>query len=171
MGFGKGRRTAGQFDIAAIEMGSKQRLHLDIRLVGQAGDEGYPDVDVAQAVALTHRAIIELHQATVDLDVIDREAGRRRIGGLQPFVQQIGNVVAPLGHPGHPDAGLVQTYLIDDHAPVGDGGQGEIHVQVVEAEHFVVGLILHRDAPQGGGQGIGIDIHPRHRHLAVQLLG
>ena len=171
VGGGKGGGTASQLDLAAVEMGGEQGLDLDFRLVGQAGDEGDADLDVAQGVGLVHRAVGELHQAAADLDVIQRKPGRRSLGGFEPFVEQIGDVVTPLGQAGHPQARLFEAHLVDDHAPVSDGGQGQVHVEAVETEDLAPPLILDRHAGQAGRQGVGIDIDLGHRHLAMQLPG
>ena len=119
----------------------------------------------------TSRLVVKDRLAAADLDVVDREARRRRgLLGLQPFVEQVGDVVLALGDAGHGDARPLQANFVDHDAELEQREAREIDEQLVKPDDLLAALGLDRKPGNLGRQGIGIDIDALDADLAMQFL-
>ena len=94
--FGTGLR----FDPCRIDIGGKNRLDENFRLVGQAGNERQAQCQPTQPMAAPLETIFQAQAPILDADIVEGKAwggALRLIVGLQPFVEQIGNIVTPVG--------------------------------------------------------------------------
>ena len=156
----------------AIDRRRKTRLHDDFRLIGQAGDERHLELEVLDGMHPPFRLVVEDELAAADLDVVQREARRRRrLRGCQPLVEQVGYVVAPFIDAHHGQARSEQADFVDHGAPLKQRETGKIHEEFVEARHFAPACFPDRDVGDPRRQRVGIDIDVPDADIPPQFLG
>ena len=74
---GKRRALAFQTQRGAIDVGGKQRLHLDVSLIRQAGDEGQAQLHTIDPVLLAMQLIVEKDLSFLDANIVKGKTRRR----------------------------------------------------------------------------------------------
>ena len=85
-GVGERRALARCVELAAVEIESQMRQHLDLALGGQIADERNAQLQVLELVLALHKLVIELDTAVAHCNVVERKA--QGLGRL--FVLRLG---------------------------------------------------------------------------------
>ena len=156
----------------AVDGGREARLDIDIRVIGKAGNERYPEIDITDRMHHTLRFVVKNDARIEHLDVVQREtwrSGIRLVLGLEPFVEQIGDVVTSVIEPRYRDTGALQADIVDHRGILEQRGRRQIDEQLVEARHFLAIPGLDRNPGDLGRKGEGIDRDVVNADLAMQL--
>ena len=117
---GEGCRLAVVFEGRAVELEGQARLDLDLQVVGQVGQEGQVQAQLAQHMGAAHRTVVEAEFAVGHAQVEQRKARRlgRRVAGLGcEALQQVVDVVAAIAQAGQAQSRRIELQAGDHRRP------------------------------------------------------
>ena len=171
----EGQGLALDLQGAAVHPRLQQRLHRDIDVTGQVGDERHPQLQLFHPVFLFQHPVGVAQHAVTDLDVEDRKAGglgvglrlgrrRHQTGHHRADVELIGRLAF------EPEHRLGQLHTADDRRKVSHRGQRELGLRLLEREpgrrRWPHGHAVHFD-----GQRPRLDAHSRHLDRGPERFG
>ena len=155
----------------------ERRLHVFLDPVGQVGQEGNGDVDLAHGVVRTHRAVVESHAAVEQPDVVQGEQrllgvpilGRALGGELRHQVAEVVGLAVLEAH--HVQVGPLEQDLLEHRRTANDRAVFEVERKLFEAEERFRPTAFFDGQPfDPRFHGKGIDVDVLDRHLAPELL-
>src|SRR6185437_5145871 len=193
-GLGRDRERFGFTSDAqrtAVDHHLEQRLHEDVHVRGQIGDEGDVEFEVFEPVLLVQHLVVEMYITLVNLNVRDREAlrfgihARRRRGGWAGSFEQVREIETLLGDPNDMYRGMFDCYFADHRRQPQERGPRNLDPDVTDIDE-AIGRVAIADvqlfdieqqpvrvgtdlfdadgAMEAGGQASGHDVLRNHRH-------
>jgi hypothetical protein len=167
------QRVAREPQRRAVHLRGELGQHLDLDMRGHAGNERNADAQLAHGMVLPLGPVLEIDAAVDEPDVEQRELRRRRIalGTRRELVQQVLEVVGPIGIAHHAELRLRERDLVHHRREAEDRSPRHVHVELVEAGERRIALALaHREPAQRDRWRERIDAHRLYRDLAMQCL-
>jgi hypothetical protein len=169
----EGQRVAREPQRRAVHLGGELGQHLDLGMRGHAGNERNADAQLAHGMVLSLGPVLEIDAAVDEPDVEQRELRRRRValGARRELVQQVLEVVGPIGIAHHAQLRLRERDLVHHRREAEDRSPCHVHVELVEAGERRIALALaHREPAQRDRWRERIDVNCLYRDLAMQRL-
>mmetsp|Transcript_37917 Transcript_37917/g.93183 ORF Transcript_37917/g.93183 Transcript_37917/m.93183 type:complete len:246 (+) Transcript_37917:336-1073(+) len=166
---GEGQRLAAAIEADAVELAAQAGRDLDGHVGRQGRHERQGQMQGRQFMPALHRAVVEDDEAVAEHDVVDRELGLQRRGcrGVRRWggkaLDQVIDVIAPLGDAGDAQLRSVQLERGDDHMPAQQRAQGQRGLQLRQFEQ-------RRLARSGAGDAQALDDQPEPPGLKARLL-
>ena len=178
----KGRGLGRGIERAVVELEGQPRLHLDLALGRQAAQEGHAQRQVAHGVGARHGAVLEVHRAIAQGDVVEGKARRRAcgrgigFGRLGEAGQDVVDVVLPGRHLRQVQHRLVHLQRIQHGGQAQQRCHADVGVHTLDGELIPLstrlghGHVMHRELQRPGSELDTSDAYVTPQRLARQLL-